>query len=157
MDKQKTSNKDIKDNLLNEYKEQLQRLQAEFENYIKRNEKDRQLLLEYGSKDILLKMVNLFDDFERTLKISDKCEKKELVDGLNLIFKNFEKVLNEEGVRPINCVGNKFDPYSHEVIDKVECGDEEGKIVDEIQRGYVLKDRILRFSKVRISGGKKNE
>lgn len=156
MDKQKNKTKD-KGNLLNEYKEQLQRLQAEFENYIKRNEKDRQVLLEYGSKDILLKMVSLFDDFERTIKVADSCEKKELIAGLNLIFKNFKKALDEEGVKPINSIGDKFNPYKHEVIDKIECEEEEGKIIDDVQRGYMLKDKILRFSKVRISRGKKNE
>lgn len=146
-----------KDKLLNEYKEQIQRLQAEFENYIKRNERERKEALDYASNSILLKLVNIYDDFQRALNAFNECEKKELIEGVKMIFNNFEKVLKEEGVSEIKCVGEKFNPYRHEVLEKVEHEEEDGKIVEELQRGYMLKDKILRFSKVRVSGGKKNE
>lgn len=145
-----------KEKLLADYKEQLQRLQAEFENYIKRNEKERKELLDYTSKDILLKLVNIYDDFQRALNVSKNCDEKELVEGIKIIFNNFEKVLKEEGIQEIKCVGEKFNPYRHEVLDKVEHNEEEGKIIEELQKGYMFKDKILRFSKVRVSGGKKN-
>ena len=146
-----------RDKLLNEYKEQIQRLQAEFENYIKRNEKERKDVSDYASKDILLKLVNIYEDFQRALNVSNECEKKELIDGVKMIFDNFENVLKEEGVSEIKCIGEKFNPYRHEVLEKVEHEEADGKILEELQKGYMLKDKILRFSKVRVSGGKKNE
>ncbi|MBI4158995.1 nucleotide exchange factor GrpE [Candidatus Woesearchaeota archaeon] len=132
-----------------EYLEMLQRLKAEFENYMKRNEEERKEFAKYAKYDLILKLLNIIDDFERALQIKEKNE--DFVKGIEMIFKQLQKTLDEEGVRPIKSLGETFDPYKHDVVGKVEHDDHEDVIVEEIKRGYQLKDKILRPSLVKVS------
>jgi len=140
--------------IIDDYTNILKILQADFENYVKRVEKEKEEFVKYSNHKIVAKLLTLADDFDKALDVVKKSDNK-IADGIEMIHKHLHKVLQEEGVLPINAVGNKLDPYKHDVIDIVK-GEEEDLVVEEIQRGYMIKDKVLRPSKVRISksGGK---
>ncbi len=152
-----TDNNDSKkaEEQLLEYTNTLKRLQADFENYIKRSEKEKEEMTQYSNHKLISKLLNVMDDFEKTLDVTKEVN-KEIGEGIKMVYKNLNKVLHEEGVVQINATGNKLDPFKHEVIDIIN-GDEDDLVVEELQRGYMLKNKVLRPSKVRISksGGKK--
>ena len=141
---------------LDQYTNNLKRLQADFENYIKRAEKDKQEFTKYASHRLISKLLNTLDDFERTLNIVDVVNDKAIKEGIEMVYKQLQKILTEEGVKPIEVAEKKFDPYMHEVLDIVE-GKEDNKIVDELQKGYLLHDKVLRTSKVRITKSQSKE
>lgn len=139
---------------MEEYIEQLQRLQAEFINYRNRIEKEKKELIENANEKLILNLLDVIDNFDRALKsIKDKDTKK----GIEMIYKQLNTVLKNQGLTPINSIGQKFNPYEHEAVLKEESKQEENVIIEEFQKGYKLKDKIIRPSKVKISGGKKNE
>lgn len=142
-------------NKLEEYENDLKRVQAEFENFQKRNEKEKNELLKYASHKLVIKLINIKEDFERALKNKDNQE--ELIKGLELIKKEFDKILDNEEVRYIEVLNKKYDPFIHEVIEKIISDEDEGKIIEEIQKGYYYKDKIIKHPKVKISGGNQNE
>ena len=130
-----------------DYTNQLKRLQAEFENYIKRVEKERSEFVKYSSEKFCLKMLTILDEFEQALKnIKDADTKK----GVQMIYDNLSKALKEEGVKPIKALNEKFDPYKHEVLAKVES-DKEDIVLEEIQKGYMMHDKVIRHAKVKIT------
>lgn len=138
--------------LAEEYLNDLQRLKAEFENYQKRIDKEKNEFMKFASEKLILKLLNILDDFERALenKPDDEFSK-----GVELILKNLKKVLEDEGVKSLQA--KTFDPYKHEAIAHEEG--EQDKILEEFQKGYSLHDKIIRPTKVKvgINGGKKNE
>ena len=134
---------------IEEYTQTLKRLQADFENYMKRVEKEKEQLSAYSNHKLISKLLIVVDDVEKALEIV-KTKDAEIAKGIELIHKNFHKLLQEEGVSPIKAVGNNLDPYKHEVLDVVE-GEKDDEVVDELQKGYMIKDKVLRPSKVRIS------
>ena len=142
-----------------EYVELLQRLQAEFDNYRKRTVQEKQLIIKQANQELIQKLLTVLDSFElafKTIKEEDEFSK-----GMKMIFAEIYSVLEKEGLRKIECMGKKFDPHYHEVLLQKESDKEEGIIMEELQKGYMLNDRIIRFSKVMISkgnqGGKQNE
>ena len=153
---QKEESVEIKENNIEEQKETedyintLRRLQAEFENYIKRTEKEKQELTKYATHKVIIKLLKIIDDYEKALETIKPKLDQEITRGLEMIHKQLHRVLEEEGVSQIKTEKTKFDPYKHEVIDTTE-GKEDNLIVDEIQRGYMIHDKVLRTSKVRIS------
>lgn len=133
-----------------EYLETLQRVQAEFDNYRKRVEKENARFKEYASADAIAKVLPVLDSFELALKNNNDAEK--FKKGVELIYAQLFSVLEDLGLRKIECINTKFDPYRHEVLmvdEKSECKD--GTIIEEFQRGYMLKDIVLRHSKVKIA------
>ncbi len=142
-------------NKLQEYENDLKRIQAEFENFQKRTEKEKQELLRYASHKLIIKLINLKEDFERALE--NKEAKEELLQGLDLIKKEFDKLLQEEEVRYIEVLNKKYDPFIHEIIQKIISDQDESTIIEEVQKGYYYKDKIIKHPKVKISGGKENE
>ncbi len=163
------SDADIKDNAQKESKEEaqknkdqetvaelvdsLQRMQAEFENYKKRVDKEKQEFVKYAKAELILKILNTIDTFEIALKNTADHEK--FVKGMEMIHAQLISTLEPEGLKPINTVGKKFDPYLHEVMLKQKSDKESGVILGELQKGYLLNGKVLRFSKVKIS--EKNE
>ncbi len=135
---------------LDEYTNSLKRLQAEFENYTKRVQKEKSEFTQYASYKVLTKIVNIVDDFEKALENLQTTYTKEELEGLSMIHKQLHKVLVEEGVKPIEAIGSKLDPFKHEAIEIIE-GNEDNVIVKELQKGYTMHDKILRPSKVSIS------
>ena len=128
----------------------LKRLQAEFENYKKRIDKEKEEFAKYAGALTIGKMLPVLDSFEIALKNTSDREK--FVEGMKMIYAQFHSVLEAEGVRPIKAAGEKFDPYRHEVLMKEESDKPEDTILEEFQKGYMLNDRVLRHSKVKISG-----
>ncbi|MFH1065274.1 MAG: nucleotide exchange factor GrpE [Nanoarchaeota archaeon] len=140
---------------IGEYIEQLQRLQAEFENFRKREEKEKARYRDFAKADILIKLLNFNDDFERTVSVIEKqdCVSNKQIcaikEGIAILSMNFQKLLKEEGVEPISCVGKKLDPFVHEVLLQ-ETGNEDGVILEELQKGYLFEGSLLRSSKVKV-------
>jgi molecular chaperone GrpE len=141
-----------KDERINELVCTLQRLQAEFENFKKRMEKEKQISITYASNDIISKLLPILDTFEIAIKNSE--EKSQFVDGMKLLFSQFYSTLEKEGLRQINPINEKFDPEKHEVLMCEESEKPENTILEVFQKGYILKDRIIRYAKVKIAKSK---
>lgn len=153
----KLSDEEIKKQLYNTQKElednttQLKRLQAEFENHIKRTDKEKKDLCEFAAANLMKKILPLLDDFENAIEQLNKIETNEEVkDGINMIFNNMMKIMKEEGLSEINCKG-LADPFKHEVMLQKESEQPEGIIIQELQKGYAINGKVLRPSKVIVS------
>ncbi|MBT3406171.1 nucleotide exchange factor GrpE [Candidatus Woesearchaeota archaeon] len=141
---------DEKDMKIAELTESLKRLQAEFENYKRRVEKEQKDFSEYACGDFIKKFLPVLDSFELSLKNLDGKE-TQVTKGLKLIYSQFFDVLESFGLRKIECVGKKFDPYSHEVLLSEKSDDDSDVVLEELHVGYMLKDKVLRHSKVKVS------
>jgi molecular chaperone GrpE len=139
---------------INDYVDHLKRLQAEFENYLKRTEKERLQFIQSASERIIVKLLLIVDDFERALQQKDLPEQTRK--GLEMMFKNLHKILDDEKVQPINSVGEKVDPYKHEVLLKSDSDKDEDIIIEELQKGYTMNGKVIRYAKVKVSTGVKN-
>jgi len=138
-----------------EYYDLLLRKTAEFDNYRKRIERDRQALSEATSADVMQELLPLLDDLERALKAEPGSDGSGTYRrGVELIYKRVEDILRRRGVRPIEALGADFDPNYHEAVahDPVE-GRRDGEIIEEFRRGYMLGDRLLRPSMVKVAKG----
>lgn len=123
-------------------------LQADFENYKKHIDKQLLLAIEHSNEKLLKELLNIVDDFERSLTtIKDKEDLK----GMTLIYNNLMKLLNSHDVKKIDCLGKQFDVNHCEVLLQEESKEKEGTILQELQTGYTYKNKILRFSKVKVS------
>ncbi|MFX0022980.1 MAG: nucleotide exchange factor GrpE [Candidatus Hermodarchaeota archaeon] len=132
----------------------LLRVRADFENYKKRTERENSQYREYVMEGILMKLIDHYDDLMRALNLLKVLENMDgIKNGFEIIVKNFEKILTEEGVIPMNSEGEKFDPYKHEAVMVEEGRDDlpENTILEEITKGYFIKDKVLRPAKVKIS------
>jgi molecular chaperone GrpE len=136
------------------YLNSLLRVRADFDNYKKRSERENSRFKAYIMDVMLKKLVDHYDDLKRALNLLKMLEDTHgIKNGFEIIIKNFEKLLTEEGVKPMNSEGEKFDPYKHEAVLVEEGRDDlpENTILEEITKGYYLKDKILRPAKVKIS------
>ncbi len=136
------------------YLNSLLRVRADFENYKKRSEQENSRYKSYVMDVILKKLIDHYDDLVRALNLLKTLENMDgIKNGFELIIKNFEKLLAEEGVKPMDSEGEKFDPYKHEAIIIEEGRDDlpENTILEEITKGYYIKEKILRPAKVKIS------
>ncbi len=127
------------------------RLHAEFDNYRKRTSKEKMEIIKAGGERVLSDMIPLIDDFERALETVQKADNKEaIVEGLELIYAKFIAFLNQNGVKEIEAIGEKFDADKFEAITTIPVEDESQKdvVVDCIQKGYKLDEKVLRFPKV---------
>ena len=151
-------NKDLekKDEEIIELKSHIQRLQADFDNFRKQNDKQRQDLIRYANEGLIVKFIDVYEDMERALENSTNEE--ELREGLELIYSKMKNTLEKEGVEEIPAVGEKFDPFKHEALLTVDSPDHENnEIVDELMKGYTLKDKVIKYSKVRVCKKAKKE
>ena len=147
--KEKEQKKPTEKEAISELTETLQRLQAEFENFRKRTEKEKQEFSKYSKADLILKILPVIDTFEIALKnINDE---KKFIKGMEMIYAQLISALEAEGLRPIHAIGKHFDPYFHDVMLKQKSEKEDGTVLEELQKGYMLNDRVLRHSKVKIS------
>ena len=142
-------NRAIDKEKIEELTETLQRLQAEFENYKKRVDKEKSEFVKYAKAELMQGLLPAIDTFEIALKSTKDNEK--FVKGMEMVYAQFVSALRSEGLKPIEAIGKKFDPYLHEVMLKEKSDKDEGIILEELQRGYMLNDRVLRHSKVKIS------
>lgn len=140
------------------YKEQLIRMQADFENYKKREEKKKLEFMEYAKQELICQLLLVIDNLERassyTKNQSEDGNIEDIKEGLRGILKIFRDILEKEGLKPIKAVGEKFDPYCHEAIMNVESEKfPEDTIVEELVKGYYLKSKVIRPSVVKVSKG----
>lgn len=134
-----------------EQKDKYLRLFAEFDNYKKRMAKERLELFATAGKDIVLEVIPTIDDLERALKSSESATDIASVrEGFVLVVDKFKKALEKKGVKPIDAIQQDFDPEKHEAITEIPAPTEElkGKVLDEIEKGYTMHDKMIRFSKV---------
>ena len=129
------------------------RLAADFDNYRKRHEQEKEALLKYGAENTLKKMIEVLDNFERGLKAIATVEDCETVkECYNLAYKNFTDVLTKAGLEAIKAEGEEFDPNFHEAVMQTPTSDKpEHTIVAELQKGYKLGDKVLRPTLVNVA------
>lgn len=137
------------DNLNNQYI----RLAADFENYRKRHEQEREALLKYGAENTLKKMIEVLDNFERGMKAIETVQDCEKVkECYNLAYKNFTDVLTKAGLEAIKAEGEQFDPNYHEAVMHVEDDNfGEKEIVEVLRKGYKIGDKVIRHSMVKVA------
>lgn len=126
-------------------------LMAEFDNFRKRTLKEKSEIIKNGAENAMRELLPVIDDFERAIKaIDDNNEIDSLKEGVDLIYKKFMKYLEKNGVKPIDSNDKDFDTELHEAVTTFPAADEskKGKIVDTIQKGYTLNDKVLRHAKV---------
>ena len=127
----------------------LQRTQAEFENYKKRVDKEKQEFVKYSKAELIQKLLPIIDTFEIALKNNKDNEK--FVKGMDMVYAQLISLLHSEGLKPIESLGKKLDPYLHEAMLKEKSEKDEGTVLEELQKGYMLNDKVLRHSKVKVS------
>lgn len=144
--------KDEKDILIEELTDKYKRTFAEFDNFRKRSEKERAAMFEVGAKSIVEKILPIVDSFERGLAtLSDEEKESPFADGMDKVYKQMVKALEEAGVTPIDAVGKEFDPNFHNAVMHGE--DEnlgENIIAEEFQKGYMYRDTVVRYSMVKV-------
>ena len=123
---------------------------AEFENFKRRNARERIELIQTAAKDVITDLLEVVDDSERAQKQMETTNDLELItEGVSLVFSKLRNTLTAKGLRAMEAKGQPFDPDLHEAIAEIEAGDEmKGKVIDEIQKGYYLNDKIIRYAKV---------
>lgn len=129
------------------------RLQAEFENYKKRSEREAHSARERTEAGMLLKLLPIVDEFE--IALSHMEHSKEFRHGMELIYAKLRDLLKKEGAEEMRAEGESFDPYRHEALRQGEG--EEGKVVEVVLKGYVLRGKVLRHAKVIVGKGKEGE
>ena len=149
----KKKKKDKKDEQIEELTDRLKRQMAEFENFRKRTEKEKSQMYDMGAKSIVEKVLPVIDNFERGLMaVPEENETDPFVEGMNKIYKQIMTMLEEAGVKPIEAVGAEFDPEFHNAVMHVE--DEsfgENVIAEELQKGYMYRDTVVRHSMVKVA------
>ncbi len=142
-----------------EYLDRLQRTQAEFANYKKRIERERGEFVSLANAALITKLLPILDDFGRALEtVPDNVEGTDWMEGVLLIERALRMTLEQEGLTEIEAIGNRFDPQLHHAVVREETIEhEEDEIIDELQRGYRLQDRVLRPSTVVVAGRPSDE
>jgi molecular chaperone GrpE len=136
--------------------DRLARSQAEFENARKRAAREQQEFRDFATADAIKALLPVFDSFERALR-APANQANEFRGGVELIYKQLQDALAKLGVRPVPARGEAFDPHVHEAIEMVETSDvPDHQVIDELQRGYKLKDRLLRPAMVKVAKNSKH-
>ncbi|MDR3306853.1 MAG: nucleotide exchange factor GrpE [Endomicrobium sp.] len=136
--------------LAQNYYDQLVRLKADFDNFARRSEKEKKDYLDCGKEKILVKQIAIDDVLQHALKSAKTGNNMDsIIVGLDMINKEFAKMLKEEGVEEIQC--EKFDPNVCEALDYVESGEEDGKILEVYQKGYKMNGKLIRTAKVKVA------
>jgi molecular chaperone GrpE len=138
---------------LEEAENRLLRLQADFDNFRRRTRLDAEASEKYRAQSLISDLLPALDNFERALKVETEDEQtKSLLQGMEMVYKGLLDALKKEGVEPIESVGKEFDPHLHQAVMQAE--DENygpNTVIDEFQKGYILKDRVIRPSMVKVT------
>ena len=141
---------------LDEEKDRYIRQVAEFDNFRKRSQKDREEYTKYANEQLILELIDVWESLGRGLETASESNGKDkLIEGMELVYKQFKDVLEKNGLTMINAVGEKFDPYKHEammIAPTDEC--EEDTVLEEFAKGYMLNNNVIRYSKVKVSKNK---
>jgi len=127
------------------------RLYSEFDNFRRRTIKEKSDIYKTAGEDVIISIISIVDDFERALKATEATEEnKAHREGLELIYNRFLSILNQKNVKEIECIGKEFDTDLHEALTKIPAPTEDmkGKIIDAIEKGYTMNDKVIRFAKV---------
>lgn len=145
--------KDKKDEKIEELTDRLTRQMAEFDNFRKRTEKEKSQMYEIGARDIIEKILPVVDNFERGIAAIPEEEKSSpFAEGIEKIYKQFMSTLEEVGVKPIEAVGQEFNPDFHNAVMHVEDEEmEENVIIEEFQKGYTYRESVVRHSMVKVA------
>lgn len=138
---------------VSELNDKYTRLYSEFDNFRKRTAKEKREIMEAGGEDVFKSMLPVIDDFERAIKSNaEASDLKAVNDGVQLIYNKFKSTLNQKGLAEMKSIGETFNPDIHEAITNVPAPSEDmkGKVVDELEKGYTLNGKIIRFAKVVI-------
>lgn len=147
----KKDKKDPKDTKIEELTDQVKRQMAEFENFRKRTEKEKSSMYEMGAKSVIEKILPIIDNFERGLATVPEGENNAFYDGMQLVYKQLGTELENIGVKPIEAVGQPFDPNLHNAVMQVASEEyESGVVAQELQRGYTYRDNVVRYSMVAV-------
>lgn len=148
----KKKKKDKKDEQIEELNDRLKRQMAEFENFRKRSEKEKSQMFDMGAKTIVEKILPVIDNFERGLAaVPDDKKDDPFITGMDKVYKQMLTELDAAGVKPIECVGQEFDPDFHNAVMQVENDElESGTVAQELQKGYMYKDSVVRHSMVSV-------
>ncbi|MEM4245701.1 MAG: nucleotide exchange factor GrpE [Candidatus Bathyarchaeia archaeon] len=141
----------------NEYLSRLQYLQADFENYLKKVEKDFEEKKRFANEQLILKLLNVVEDLEKAVSASKHSEENPLHRGVKMVLRELKQLLQREGLSEIDALGQDFDPRKHEAVGQVETDDEEGKVIRELRKGYMLHGKVLRPSMVEVAKKKVSE
>ncbi|MFF2887792.1 nucleotide exchange factor GrpE [Paenibacillus sp. NPDC057967] len=130
------------------------RVQADFDNFRRRTMKEKEELAQYASMKLIEQLLPVVDNFERAIAASSaNSDYESLAKGVDMIFRQLSQTLDSEGLKPINAVGEPFNPEFHQAIMQVESDEYgEGIVVEEVQKGYMLKEKVLRPAMVKVSG-----
>ena len=148
----KKNKKDKKDEKIEELTDRLTRQMAEFDNFRKRTEREKSQMYEIGAKDIIEKILPVVDNFERGLKTAEGNQEDPFVQGMEMVYKQLMTTLEGVGVKPIEAVGQEFNPDFHKAVMHVE--DEnlgENVVAEEFQKGYTYRDSVVRYSMVKVA------
>ena len=151
--KKNKKKKDERDEKIEELSDKLLRQMAEFDNFRKRTEKEKSAMYEIGAKDIIEKLLPVVDNFERGFStVTEEDKEDAFVTGMEMVYKQLMTMLETVGVKPIEAVGQEFNPELHNAVMHVEdetVGD--NIIVEEFQKGYTYRDSVVRYSMVKVA------
>lgn len=136
------------DKLAEERLSQLKYLQADFDNYRKQLDREKEQIIKLANETLIKELIVILDDFDAAIKISAESENRK---GFLTLKKKFFDILTSQGLKEIEALGKKFNPEFHEVLCKELSRHNEDEIIEEIQKGYVLKSKVIRTSKVKVS------
>lgn len=139
--------------LAEQYLNQLKYLQADFDNLQKRVDREKAQYIKYAGEGLIRDLLPIIDSIESAMTSG---EKKEDAEGLSSIYTQFYDALEKHGLKKIDVIGKKLDTYYHEVLIREKSDMEEGVILEELQKGYTLNAKVIRHSKIKVSGGRKN-
>lgn len=148
----KKNKKDKKDEKIEELTDRLTRQMAEFDNFRKRTEREKSQMYEIGAKDIIEKILPVVDNFERGLKAAEENHEDPFIQGMEMVYKQLMTTLESVGVKPIEAVGQEFNPDYHNAVMHVE--DEafgENIVAEEFQKGYMYRESVVRYSMVKVA------
>jgi len=133
------------------------RLQADFENVRKRMEKQAQDFTKYATEGIILELLNILDDLERTVQVAGvkDIDPQAFMKGVEMILAHLYEMLKEHGVKPFEVEGKIFDPHTSEALTQAESDLPEGTVIEEMQKGYWLNEKVIRTAKVKVACAKK--
>ncbi len=129
------------------------RLQADFDNFRRRTRLDQEAAEKYRAQNVVTDLLSVLDNFERALQIeADNEQTKSLLQGMDMVYRGLLEALKKEGLEPIEAVGKEFDPHQHHAVMQGEDGNfGPNTVIEEFQKGYLLKDRVIRPSMVKVN------
>jgi len=136
---------------LSEANDKYLRLYAEFDNYKRRTSKERVDLLQTAGKEVIGDLLTVLDDFERAKKAMESAQELPAIkEGIELVYHKFKSILTKKGLKEMESIGKDFNPDVHEAITRIPAPSEElvGKVIDEVEKGYLLNEKVLRYAKV---------